>query len=193
MNSLASASPKWQQKLPMWITLSRMLFVPPIIIAMSYDSLLGHWVAAILFVIASITDYFDGYFARKYNAVSTMGQFMDPIADKVLVSGILIMLVASQKIDPYMVILLLSRDTFIGGIRAIAAADQVIIAAKPTGKWKTALQMIGIPALLLGEQWRLPIDKLGYSLLWLTVFLSIISAAEYYRAYKKSCGKSAKT
>ena len=76
----------------------------------------------------SITDYYDGYFARKYNAISNMGKFMDPVADKILVSSTLVMLLFLNRIDPYMVILILTRDTYIGGLRAIAAADQFVIA-----------------------------------------------------------------
>lgn len=179
----------WQKSLPMKITMLRIYMVPVILLAMMPNNLTWNIVAAGLFVLASITDYYDGYYARKYKAVSNMGKFMDPIADKILVTGVLVMLLYVQKIDPWMVILILSRDTFIGGIRAVAAADQVIIAAKPTGKWKTAMQMVGIPALMIGDieaYTSIPyIHWIGYGLLWISVILSILSGIEYYVAYTK--------
>lgn len=175
----------WKMKLPMWITMSRIAMVPAIILCLIPQELNLNIFAAALFIIASISDYYDGYFARKYNAISTMGKFMDPIADKILVTSILVMLTPA-KIDPFMVILILARDTFIGGIRSVAAADHVIIAAKSTGKWKTALQMIAIPAVMIGDLGSIPLEKVGYALLWISVFLSILSGIEYYSDYLKS-------
>lgn len=161
--------------------------VPFVLLAMHPYTLPWNITAALLFMVASITDYYDGYFARKYQAVSNMGKFMDPIADKILVTGVLIMLLYQGKVDPWMVLLILSRDTFIGGIRAVAAADQIIIDAKPTGKWKTALQMVGIPALIIGEiEWIPYTAKIGYGLLWISVVLSITSGIEYYRNYVRN-------
>jgi CDP-diacylglycerol--glycerol-3-phosphate 3-phosphatidyltransferase len=177
----------WQKSLPMKFTLARIYMVPLILLAMYPNLINWNILAAVLFILASITDYYDGYFARKYQAVSNMGKFMDPIADKILVSGVLIMLLYQAKIDPWMVLLILSRDTFIGGIRAVAAADQIIIDAKPTGKWKTAMQMVGIPAVIIGDiEWIPYTAKIGYGLLWISVILSITSGIEYYRSYFRS-------
>lgn len=187
----------WQKSLPTLITFSRVALLPFIIAAMLPQSSLWSFVAAFLFVLASITDYFDGYYARKLNLVSNWGKFMDPIADKVLVTGILVILLHQDKIDPYLVIILLSRDTFISGIRSIAAADQVIIAAQQAGKWKTALQMICIPTLMLegeGNFFKI-IGQGGYFVLWISVLLSLTSGWDYYKAYlagtKKSQDKTA--
>lgn len=177
----------WQKNLAMWVTMSR-IFLTPVILATLYpQSVLWNVMSAALFIIASATDGLDGYYARKYNVVSVFGQFMDPIADKILVTSILVMLAFLQKIDPYMVIIILARDTFIGGIRSVAAAEKIIIAAKPTGKWKTALQMVAIPAVMIGEVWAgIPFDKIGYWALWISVILSVISGLEYYLGYLKS-------
>lgn len=143
--------------------------------------------AAALFIVASISDYYDGYFARKYNSVSNMGKFMDPIADKILVTSILVMLIPTERIDPIMVVVILARDTFIGGIRSVAAADGVVIDAKPTGKWKTALQMIAIPAVIIGDIWLgVNFEKIGYGVLWISVVLSVTSGIQYYLGYLKS-------
>ncbi len=178
----------WQQKLPMQITISRILMVPIVVAAMWPGQLWWNIVAASLFIVASITDYYDGYFARKYNAVSNMGKFMDPIADKILVTSILTMLLFQGKVDPLMVIIILARDNFIGGIRSVAAADQVVIAAKAAGKWKTAMQMIAIPIVIIGNiDSIIPyFDKVGYAVLWIAVILSVTSGIEYYAMYLKS-------
>lgn len=177
----------WQQKLPMWITLSRIVAVPIIVALMFPNSLIYNVIAAAIFILASITDYYDGFFARKYNAVSNMGKYMDPIADKILVTSILVMLVPIDKIEPIMVIIILARDTFIGGIRSVAAADGIVIDAKPTGKWKTALQMVAIPAVIIGDTWLgIPFEKIGYWVLWISVILSVTSGFQYYFGYLKS-------
>lgn len=142
------------------------------------------WCAAILFILASLTDWFDGYFARLYQVESNMGRFMDPIADKILVLGAILMLLSMGRVDPVMVFLFLARDIFIGGIRSVAAANNLIISAKPFGKWKTAFQMTAIPCLLIYEPiFSIPIADLGYYALWVSVGLSLISGAEYTIGY----------
>jgi len=176
----------WKKSLPMWITLSRIVLVPFIVALMWPNNLAGNVAAAIFFLIASISDYYDGYFARKYNAVSTMGKFMDPIADKILVTSILVMLVP-DRIEPLMVIIILARDNFIGGLRSVAAADRIIIDAKPAGKWKTALQMVAIPAVIINQRFLgIPFEKIGYWVLWGSVILSVTSGIQYYLGYLKA-------
>ncbi len=144
------------------------------------------WIAAVIFVIGSATDWLDGYLARKLKVESNMGKFMDPIADKIFVLAALLILLAMGRVDPFMVFLLVARDIFIGGIRAVAAANQVIISAKPFGKWKTASQMVAIPCLMIYDPvFGLPIPDFGYFLLWFSVILSVISGAEYTYGYFK--------
>ena len=179
-----SEIPAWKKKLPMWLTFSRMAVCPLFIPLMHWSSPLGNWLAAVLFIAASITDYFDGSLARKYNAISNMGKFMDPIADKVLVATVLIMLVPSGRVGPELVLLLLCRDIVIGGIRSVAAADNVIIDAKAAGKWKTAMQMVAIPLILVSYDFQgLPITHLGELLLWVSVILSMFSGYQYVSLY----------
>lgn len=143
------------------------------------------WTAAILFFLGSLTDWADGYFARRFNAHSNAGKLMDPIADKLLVLGPIIMLLAMNRVDAVMVFLLLARDTFIGGVRSIAATNNVIIAAKPFGKWKTAIQMACIPCLLIYDPLFgvVPLAKIGYVGLWGSVILSLISGIQYTSSY----------
>lgn len=184
----------WRKKLPMWITLSRIALALPILALMSFEGITLKWISCVLFGLASITDYYDGYFARKYDASTNMGKFMDPVADKILVSAILVMLVVQKLIDPYMVVVIITRDTLIGGLRSVAAADQIVIAAKPAGKWKTALQMSAIPFLILGPQvWTtLPIHHWAYGALWLSTILSLTSGWDYFQGYKEAMASKGK-
>lgn len=175
----------WQKKLPMFFTMLRIYLTPIILLVMWPRTFEWNIVGCILFIAASITDYYDGYFARKYNAVSNMGKFMDPIADKILVSSILIALLARGVIDPYMIILIIARDTYIGGIRSVAAADNIIIDAQSAGKWKTAFQMVAIPTLILDYP-HFPLSQIAYFFMWVTVALSLYSGWNYYRAYSKA-------
>jgi CDP-diacylglycerol--glycerol-3-phosphate 3-phosphatidyltransferase len=115
-----------------------------------------------------------------------MGKLMDPIADKILVASALIMLVSLGRVGPVIAILLLSRDILIGGIRAVAAAENVIIDAKSAGKWKTGMQMVSIPAIIIHVPvMGLPVYEAGCVLLWISVILSILSGFQYTQHYFK--------
>jgi CDP-diacylglycerol--glycerol-3-phosphate 3-phosphatidyltransferase len=177
---------KWKKQLPMAATSVRFVMAPIIFIVMLTGSVYAPWIAAVLFILGSLTDWLDGYWARIFKAESNMGRFMDPIADKILVLSVLIILLYYQRIDPISPTILLSRDIFIGGIRSVAAADNVVISAKPTGKWKTGIQMVAVPCLfvdynLVGTN----LHTIGTWFLWISVVLSIISGIEYTRGYFK--------
>ena len=174
----------WKKKLPMMATTSRILISPIIFAVLLINTTGAAWLAAFLFILGSITDWLDGYWARKYDAQTVMGQFMDPIADKILVLSVLIILVHFRRIDPVSPAILLARDIFIGGIRSVAAASNVIIAAQPTGKWKAALQMCAIPCLFIDLSWQgIELHQIGVVGLWMSVILSLISGAEYTLGY----------
>lgn len=197
MSTSSSPSPRspgddpFLRHLPMTLTYSRMFAAPVILAILIWGGMWAGWWAAGIFLLASLTDWLDGFTARRLNIESNMGKFMDPIADKVLVLGALVMLLDMNRVDPVMVFLLLGRDIFIGGLRAVAATNQVVIAAKPFGKWKTALQMVAIPCLLISERlFGLPLGDIGYFGLWVSVILSLISAGEYARGYYRSMGNS---
>jgi CDP-diacylglycerol--glycerol-3-phosphate 3-phosphatidyltransferase len=176
--------PTWKKKLPMWLTFSRMAVCPLFIPLIRANTPAANWIAAVLFIAASFTDYFDGAAARRYNAISNMGKFMDPIADKVLVATVLIMLVPAYRVGPELVLVLLARDIIIGGIRSVAAADNVIIDAKAAGKWKTAMQMVAIPLILISvDVAGVHLAHLGELLLWVSVILSIFSGYQYIQLY----------
>ena len=171
----------------MALTWARMVVCPLFIPLIAKESTLLNWIAALLFIAASITDWADGHLARKYGAISNMGKFMDPIADKILVATVLIMLIPTGKVGPILVLLLLCRDILIGGIRSVAAADRVIIDAKAAGKWKTGMQMVAIPAILVGNPlFGIPLYELGAVLLWVSVILSIFSGYQYVSLYMEN-------
>lgn len=192
-NNTTSPVADWKKRLPMAATTARFIAAPIIFIILLSDWSWRAWAGMILFILGSLTDWLDGYWARKYNAESNMGKFMDPIADKILVLSALIILLHFDRVDPIAPAILLARDIFIGGLRSVAAADNVIIAAKPTGKWKAALQMCAIPCLFVDiEFFGLNIHQVGVWTLWISVILSLISGFEYSNAYfsgvKKNSG-----
>tara|TARA_B100001248_G_C27379710_1_gene456273 strand:- start:313 stop:882 length:570 start_codon:yes stop_codon:yes gene_type:complete len=179
----------WKKSLPNLITFSRILFIPFIIYYMLEPSLVHGLIAAGLFIVASISDFLDGYFARKYNVESFLGKFLDPVCDKLLVSSILIMLVYQDRLHPVIVILLLSRDTLIGGLRSAAAAENIVIAAGSLGKWKTAIQMVMMPAILIYENlWGIPFYEIGLAGIYISLFLSLISGWQYMRDFFQARG-----
>ncbi len=174
----------WQTSLPNLITISRILFVPLIVAALWEGSKEGGYTASGFFILASIGDYLDGYFARKYKVESVLGKFLDPIADKILVTSTLVMMIPARDVNPILVIILLSRDNLINGLRAVAASENLIIAAGSLGKWKTAIQMVAIPAVLIREPiLGLPSYEIGIWGLWLSVILSAYSGYQYVQTF----------
>ena len=171
--------------LPTLITWLRILATPVLVALILYRW--PHWQlwATGLFIAAAITDWLDGYLARRLNAVTLWGKFLDPIADKVLVSSLLIMMIPLGRLDAVAVLLLLNRDILIGGVRSVAASKGLILAAGSLGKWKTALQMIALPCLILGgSPGGVPLQVLGYWTIWLSVALSLVSGWQYFSAFQ---------
>ena len=148
----------------------------------------GFW-ACIVFTLAAITDLLDGYLARKLGVVSVLGKFLDPLADKLIVMAALVWMVPMGRMPAWVVVLLLGREISVTGLRSVAASEGVVISAGNEGKTKTALQMIGIIALLLGYPfhmsylgWDLGIVDLvrvGQMLVLLSLLFSFASAAQY--------------
>lgn len=178
--------PEWQKKLPMLATYSRVAITPVIFVLAYLEQPWALPVTAVLFILASITDYFDGYWARLFKVVSNEGRLMDPIADKILVSTALIILLSLDRVDPLMVSLFMARDILIGGVRAVAASENIIISAEKSGKWKAAIQMISIPCLFIYEPiLGIPLKEIGYYGLWVSVVLSLFSGYNYIMGYRR--------
>lgn len=183
--------------LPNRLTLFRVLLIPIIIgllvlkdsdwnWAMNWSKSLGY-TAAWLFVLASITDFFDGYIARKRNIVTVLGSFLDPIADKFLVVSSLIMLQGLELIPTVLVIILVLREMYITALRLLAKERGLQLPVGSLGKWKTAFQMIAIPMLMADDRpFTIPLDWIGGVFIYLAALFSLYSALEYsYNLYKK--------
>jgi CDP-diacylglycerol--glycerol-3-phosphate 3-phosphatidyltransferase len=135
--------------LPNLLTLARVAAVPLIVIIMLADSrAAGLWAAAI-FGAAAVTDFIDGWLARKWGVVTVLGKFLDPLADKLIVMAALIMLIPLGRIPAWAVFLVLGREIIITGLRSIASSEGIVIDASDLGKYKTIYQMVAIPGLLL--------------------------------------------
>lgn len=143
-------------------------------------------IAGVLFIVASLTDFLDGYIARKYNLITDFGKMIDAIADKILVNPILIILASSGFISPIIPVIIIARDSVVNSIKMIAGSKGQVVAAIKMGKLKTASLMVGITLTLF---YNLPFElynlKISDALLIIACVLSIISAAQYYSMNKK--------
>lgn len=179
--------------LPNKITLSRIALIPIFVLILSFPFSWGqitfaeetmpitHLVAAIIFLIASLTDWLDGYIARKYKLITNLGKFLDPLADKLLVSAAFILLVELDLVAAWIVILIISREFAVTGLRLVAAGEGIVLAASSMGKLKTASQLIAIALLLLHN---FPLAYLNIPLHTIMVYLALIltvwSGVDYF-------------
>ena len=165
--------------LPNKLTILRILMVPAVValILMAKDNL-HFYLAGILFLLASFTDFLDGYLARKNNWVTNFGKFMDPLADKLLVCSVLISLTALGRVPAWAVIVIVAREFAISGFRLVAVEKGIVIAAGNLGKRKTNAQTLWIAFLLFPFAWKYW-DLTADILMWLSVILTIWSFADY--------------
>lgn len=162
------------------LTALRIAFVPLVVLCLFDDSPRAGFLAALFFGVAAITDYFDGYYARQHKAITILGKLLDPLADKFLVVSSLIMLMHLGRLHPVVVILLVCRELAITGLRAIASAEGIVIAASDSAKWKTATQMAAIPMLMLNETYVfIPFHLIGTILIWVSLGISMWSFKAY--------------
>lgn len=178
--------------LPNLVTYARILLVPAVVFVMQFDSPRNAFLAAMLFAAISCTDFLDGFLARRYNQVSVIGKFVDPLADKLLVLGVLVMLLDLGRVSPWIALILLAREIVVTTLRTLAVNEGLVIAARDLGKQKTALQMIGLWALILHYPYPLldfafddPVDfhRIGTYFLYLSVAFSLVSAGDYFRGF----------
>jgi len=135
--------------LPNILTLARIAAVPVIVALLMFESRENCFWAAAVFSLAAITDWLDGYLARKWGVVTVLGKFLDPLADKLIVMGALIMLIPLDRVPAWAVFVILAREMLVTGLRSIASAEGIVIAASDLGKYKTIFQMVAIIGLLL--------------------------------------------
>ncbi|MDD3801105.1 CDP-diacylglycerol--glycerol-3-phosphate 3-phosphatidyltransferase [Desulfuromonas thiophila] len=182
--------------LPNLLTMARMACVPVVVMLLLEDSrLLSFW-ATVVFGFASITDWLDGYLARKWQLVTVLGKFLDPLADKLLVMAALIMMIPLGRVPAWAVFLIIAREVFITGLRSVASSEGIVIDASSQGKYKTIFQMVAIVALLLhydyywlfGLKWELfhvQMHNVGLFFFYISLVLTLWSGGDYlYRFYR---------
>ena len=174
------------QSVPNILTLCRIFTAPLLVVLLSFPTPVNRAVAALLFVLASTTDYFDGYLARRYNVISSVGKLLDPMADKLLVMAVLIMLVACREgsVPAWMVVIILGREIMITSLRGVASTQGVVIEAEELGKYKTILQIFAITGLCMHYRYFwIDFHFGGMYFLWASLILSIWSGMDYFRKF----------
>jgi CDP-diacylglycerol--glycerol-3-phosphate 3-phosphatidyltransferase len=176
------------------ITLVRIVLLPLLILYLVGESVADRWVALAIFLVAAATDWLDGYVARTRGQVTVLGKLLDPVADKLLFTTALLPLVHKGLVPDWMAVLLLGREFLVSGLRSVASADGVVIAAGQTGKWKmgasiAALSFLIVTPLNPADTWPAWVPGpayrgIGQGFLWLTLALSLGSAAQYFYAYR---------
>ncbi len=165
--------------LPNKLTVLRVILIPFFVLSLMVfdgEEPMYRYLAAAIFIVASLTDMLDGKIARKYNLVTNFGKFMDPLADKLLVCAALICLVELEQLPAWMVILIVSREFIISGVRLVAAEQGIVIAASYWGKFKTTFQMLAVILLIVD----LPVLwLLTQACTWIALVLTIVSLADY--------------
>lgn len=179
--------------LPNLLTLLRIFFVPLLVAALLADGTvivrLEHMVgisreifALAVFLAAAATDLLDGYLARRWGQVTTVGTLLDPIADKLLISAALVSLVDIHQVPAWIVILIIGREFAVSGLRSIAAASGYTIRASELGKTKMAAQVVAISLVIAGVRWE-GLNQFGLIAMWAVMLFGIVSAADYFRKF----------
>lgn len=170
--------------LPNLISILRILLVPVLVVLLLAPSRSGAILAALTFFLACWSDFFDGYLARRHGIISTLGKLLDPLADKLIVMTVLVMLAAmprTPRVPAWMVVLIVGRELAVTGLRAMATSEGIVLAAEELGKYKTIFQMLALHGLLLhytffGVDWF----AAGMYFLWPSLILSLWSGIDYH-------------
>lgn len=172
--------------LPNQLTIIRIILVPVVIVLMLENTPAFDLIAAILFAFASLTDFIDGWIAKRYNMTSKIGALLDPLADKLLVVSVLVVLVHQGKIDMIIPVMLIWREFGILTLRSIATTQGIVISASKLGKNKTLFQIVGLLGIIIGKKnplFNIDWFFIGYSLILISLFVSVLSGYEYLRNY----------
>lgn len=184
--------------LPNVLTFFRIALIPVVCLFIYFGDPTSCAYAVVLFAVAGVTDWFDGYLARKRDLVSLTGKFLDPLADKLLVMASLMMLVPLGRISAAIVIVILAREFTIMGLRSVAAGEGIIISAGEGGKFKTAFQMTGLIGLVIHYEYlvdfvfveaKINFHVVGWWLLLFSVAFSLVSAGEYFADFLRGVAK----
>jgi CDP-diacylglycerol--glycerol-3-phosphate 3-phosphatidyltransferase len=170
--------------LPNTITMVRMLVVPALFFLLLPPGELGSLIIAFFFIVAALTDFLDGYIARRYEIVTTMGKYLDPLADKLIINTAMIMMIPIGRVPAWIVALFVIRDLVVDGIRTISSAEGIVIEASRLGKQKTIAQGFAVAALIIHYPF-LGADAhvVGMVMLYISLFLSIYSGTGYFHRF----------
>jgi len=193
---MAIAQNSLLRHLPNFLTLCRIAVIPPMVIILLSPSRTACFFASLLFALASITDWLDGYLARRMEIVTVLGKFLDPIADKLLVMAALIMILPFDRVPAWMVLVILGREMIITGLRGIASNEGIVIAASRLGKYKTIFQIVAILGLLLHYDYYwffglqhpylyVNMHNVGIFFLWIATVITIWSGVDYLARFFK--------
>ena len=172
--------------LPNKLTATRLLCIPLVIFFMFFPGKWFSFFAAVFIGTAFVTDILDGYFARKYGEVTALGKLLDPLADKILIAIVMIMLVRLERIPVLIVLVIISREMAITGLRAMAASEGIVIQASKLGKFKTIFQAVAILALTLYyEYYDVNMHSVGMVFLWIALVLTLWSGWDYLKQFNK--------
>ena len=182
--SVPSSHPYWLATLPNKLTLGRMAAVPVILFIYPFDFFAVKLVSAIIFALAAMTDFLDGYLARKYNTVTPLGRLLDPIADKMLVACSLVLLAYAGSAPVFIAGILVGRDIAVSGLRLMAMEEGLTVEVSDFGKWKTAVQDVAIFCLLINQDlWSIPFRTIGMLSLWAALALALFSGYQYCQKF----------
>ncbi len=184
------------RNLPNVLTLFRIAAIPPLVIVLTNPSRTAGFAAAVIFAVASLTDWLDGYLARRLEIVTVMGKFLDPIADKLMVTAALIMIIPLGRAPAWMVLVIIGREIIITGLRGIASSEGIVISASHLGKYKTIFQIVAILGLLLHYDyyWLFGMEStylfanmhnVGIFFLWIATIITIWSGIDYLARFFK--------
>jgi cardiolipin synthase len=177
--------------IPNLLTLSRIAVIPLLVLLFYWDSPMSGWVALGLFTVAAITDFFDGYFARSLDQHSILGRMLDPIADKLFVASVVLMLVAFDRAPVLAALVILCRELLVSGLREFLAEIRVSMPVSRLAKWKTFIQMFALGFLLVGEVGpsffhpAVTTMLIGEILIWVAATLTLVTGYDYLRAVWK--------
>lgn len=177
--------------IPNSLSVIRIVCAPVLVLLLLSPDRLLSAAAAVIFALVCATDWLDGYLARRWSNVTTLGKFLDPLADKIIVTTVLIMLVPLGRIPAWAVAVLISREMAVTGLRAIAVDAGVVIAASRLGKWKTFMQIVAIVPLLLHYPFLgIDFQFIGLVLFAAALFLTVWSGIDYFVAFFRGAARS---
>jgi CDP-diacylglycerol--glycerol-3-phosphate 3-phosphatidyltransferase len=172
--------------LPNEITIIRIVAIPIIILLLFYIDGIYSIITSILFLLVSLTDTLDGYIARRRKLVTTLGKFLDPLADKLLIVTSLIALIPTRGVPAWMVIVIVGREIAVTGLRGIAVSQGIVISASSMGKYKTVFEVVSIFFLIMnGDLFLISFKLIGMILLWIALIIALISGFDYFKNFFK--------